>query len=97
MVCKNNVISQAFDEWNVNLLNTALRKTLIADINGGFKRYINSFFTEESCAIEGRKKLLYQLFSAIQQHFDNVRSSIHTYSLHNTTDSATAQFYSNLS
>ena len=59
MVCKNNVISQAFDEWNVNLLNTALRKTLIADINGGFKRYIHSFFTEESCAIEGRKELLY--------------------------------------
>jgi hypothetical protein len=40
MLAKNNVISQAFDEWNVELLHTALRKTLIADINGGFKRYI---------------------------------------------------------
>lgn len=40
LLAKNNVISQAFDEWNVQLLHTALRKTLIADINGGFRRYI---------------------------------------------------------
>ena len=48
---KNNVIQQAIDEWNVQLLHTALRKTLIAEINGGFKRYIQSFFTQESLDI----------------------------------------------
>ena len=41
--------------------------------------------------------MLYQLHAAIQKHFANVRSAIHTYSLHNTKDHATAQFYSNLS
>ena len=42
---KENVQQSAIDQYNVELLYTALRKTLIADINGGFKRYIKNFFT----------------------------------------------------
>lgn len=56
---KENVQQSAVDKYNVELLYTALRKTLIAEINGGFKRYITNFFTEESMLIPGREELLH--------------------------------------
>ena len=94
---KENVQMSAIDQYNVELLYTALRKTLIADINGGFKRYIANFFTQESMLIPGREELLHQLFVTMKKHFENVRNAVHAYSQHSAQiDTATAQFYANL-
>jgi len=94
---KENVQQSAVDKYNVELLYTALRKTLIAEINGGFKRYITCFFTEESMLIPGREELLHQLFVTMKKHFENVRGAVHAYSQHSAQiDTATALFQANL-
>ena len=81
----------------MELLYTALRKSLVTDISGGFKRLIQNFFTHESMLIPGREELLHQLFITMKKHFENVAIGITAYSQHSAhVDTAAAQFRANL-
>ena len=73
-----------------------LRTTLVAEINGGFQRYINNFFSKESLQIKDREELLLKLYETMKDHFSNVKDSIELYSVHSTLDAATSLYYSKL-
>ena len=77
-------------------LETTLRKTLVTEINGGFKRYLIYFFNEKSLAIKEREELLLKLYVTMEGHFANVKESIELFAQHSTHDSATSMFYSKL-
>jgi len=75
-IIKKTVREQAIDMHNVNMLDNALRLTLVTEINGGFQRYIVNFFSKESLQIEDREELLLKLFGTIKDHLSNVKESI---------------------
>lgn len=77
-------------------LETTLRKTLVTEINGGFKRYLVYFLNEKSLAMKERGELLLKLYVTMEEHFANVKESIELFSQHSTHDSATSMFYSKL-
>ena len=91
------VKESAINRQNLILLETALRRSLITEINGGFQRYIKNFFLTESIKIPGREELLPQLYLTMVSHFRNVKSAIQVFAIHAASDSASAQFYSKLS
>lgn len=71
---------QAIDQGNVQSLETTLRRTLVTEINGGFKRYLVYFFNEKSMALKEREELLLKLYVTMEEHFVNVKESIDLFS-----------------
>ena len=63
-----------------------LRTTLVAEINGGIERYIDTFFAKESMRIKEREDLLLRLYSTMKEHFLNLQDSIELYSAHSMND-----------
>lgn len=96
-IIKKKVREQAIDPSNVYSLETMLRTTLVAEINGGIERYIDTFFAKESMRIKEREDLLLRLYSSMKEHFLNLQDSIELYSAHSMNDQATSLYYSKLS
>lgn len=84
------MITSAIDYANVQLLETEVRKTLVADINGGFRRIVEKFFTLDNFRIEERQAPLLALYQEIQKHFEELRIAIGVYKMHGTNDKVTA-------
>lgn len=71
-IIKKKVREQAIDPSNIHALETMLRTTLVAEINGGIERYIDTFFAKESMQIKEREDLLLRLYSTMKEHFLNL-------------------------
>ena len=63
----------------LTIIKKAVREQAI-DPNNGFQRYLVNFFSEKSLAIPDRQDLLLTLYTAIEDHFANVRESIELFS-----------------
>ena len=61
-IIRKTVREQAIDEYNVQSLETTLRRTLVTDINGGLYRYLNHFFSDKCFEINEREELLMKLY-----------------------------------
>jgi len=96
-IIKKTVREQAIEHNNVSSLETILRTTLVAEINGGIGRYIDTLFTKENMRIKEREDLLLKLYATMNDHFLNVQDSIELYSVQSMNDQATSLYYSRLS